>query len=182
MSQECKQTHHGWWRLRARARAEHSVCVWNTSHWSHWLRPSAQRCQRGSALLCSPAGPPPALLQTCRVKIKASHIYNKRNLQFRTCGSNCSATCYLDIDNYKSVNDYQCLVEVIFAPLVSEEYLSQDSILTPLSNRKALRYRYTCRYHRLFRLCSSDKYKNVWSLSMNLIQILKEGDFQAQMS
>lgn len=40
--------------------------------------------------------------------------------------------------------DYQCLVEVIFAPLVSEEYLSQDSILIPLSNRKALRYRYTC--------------------------------------
>lgn len=35
--------------------------------------------------------------------------------------------------------EYQCLVEVILAPLVSEEYLSQDSILTPLSNRKALR-------------------------------------------
>lgn len=34
---------------------------------------------------------------------------------------------------------YQCRVEVIFAPLVSEEYLSHDSILMPLSNRKALR-------------------------------------------
>lgn len=34
---------------------------------------------------------------------------------------------------------YQCLVEVIFAPLVSDEYRSQDSILMPLSNRKALR-------------------------------------------
>lgn len=49
------------------------------------------------------------------------------------------ATHRLEKYNVKSERDYQCLVEVIFAPLVSEEYLSQDSILIPLSNRKALR-------------------------------------------
>ena len=34
---------------------------------------------------------------------------------------------------------YQCRVEVIRAPLVSDEYRSHDSMRTPLSDRKALR-------------------------------------------